>query len=100
MPRRVQLSSCAWSGTYTLKFVPHALAPLQVLLLDEITVDLDVLGRAELMAFLKDECITRGATVRLLSVCGCVEERGWLGALKHTKQQGTGYRLGVKANVA
>jgi len=33
------------------------------LLLDEITVDLDVLGRAELMRFLKDECKQRGATV-------------------------------------
>ena len=32
-------------------------------MLDEITVDLDVLGRAELMRFLKDECEQRGATV-------------------------------------
>lgn len=37
------------------------LRPFKVLLLDEITVDLDVLGRAELMKFLKDECTTRGA---------------------------------------
>ena len=36
---------------------------MQVLLLDEITVDLDVLGRADLMAFLKDECQQRGATI-------------------------------------
>lgn len=35
----------------------------QVLLLDEITVDLDVLGRADLMRFLVDECDTRGATI-------------------------------------
>jgi CCR4-NOT complex subunit CAF16 len=34
-----------------------------VLLLDEITVDLDVLGRAELMQFLKEECEQRGATI-------------------------------------
>ena len=34
-----------------------------MLLLDEITVDLDVLGRADLMRFLKDECATRGATI-------------------------------------
>lgn len=34
-----------------------------MLLLDEITVDLDVLGRAQLMDFLKSECETRGATV-------------------------------------
>jgi CCR4-NOT complex subunit CAF16 len=35
----------------------------QVLLLDEITVDLDVLGRADLMRFLVDECAARGATI-------------------------------------
>ena len=39
------------------------LKPFQVLLLDEITVDLDVLGRADLMGFLKDECRERGATI-------------------------------------
>lgn len=37
------------------------LRPFKVLLLDEITVDLDVLGRAELMKFLKEECVSRGA---------------------------------------
>jgi hypothetical protein len=41
----------------------HPASPPQVLLLDEITVDLDVLGRADLMEFLKDECEARGATV-------------------------------------
>lgn len=39
------------------------LRPFKVLLLDEITVDLDVLGRADLMAFLAEECSTRGATI-------------------------------------
>ncbi|KAI8464241.1 MAG: P-loop containing nucleoside triphosphate hydrolase protein [Monoraphidium minutum] len=39
------------------------LRPFKVLLLDEITVDLDVLGRADLMAFLADECAARGASV-------------------------------------
>lgn len=39
------------------------LRPFKVLLLDEITVDLDVLGRADLMAFLAEECALRGATV-------------------------------------
>lgn len=34
-----------------------------MLLLDEITVDLDVLARADLMAFLKSECDERGATI-------------------------------------
>lgn len=36
---------------------------MQVLLLDEITVDLDVLGRSDLMAFLAEECESRGATI-------------------------------------
>lgn len=39
------------------------LKPFDVLLLDEITVDLDVLGRADLMNFLKEECVARNATV-------------------------------------
>eukprot|EP00252_Welwitschia_mirabilis_P017948 TRINITY_DN40076_c0_g1_i1.p1 TRINITY_DN40076_c0_g1~~TRINITY_DN40076_c0_g1_i1.p1 ORF type:complete len:327 (+),score=70.82 TRINITY_DN40076_c0_g1_i1:272-1252(+) len=39
------------------------LKPFKVLLLDEITVDLDVLARADLLSFLKDECDTRGATI-------------------------------------
>lgn len=36
---------------------------MQVLLLDEITVDLDVLGRADLMRFLVEECAARGASI-------------------------------------
>lgn len=36
---------------------------MQVLLLDEITVDLDVLARADLLKFLKKECEERGATI-------------------------------------
>eukprot|EP00889_Picochlorum_renovo_P003145 jgi/Picre1/30175/NNA_005544.t1 len=39
------------------------LKPFDVLLLDEITVDLDVLGRADLMNFLKEECASRNATI-------------------------------------
>jgi CCR4-NOT complex subunit CAF16 len=35
----------------------------KILLLDEITVDLDVLGRADLMAYLIKECDVRGATI-------------------------------------
>ncbi|KAL0842536.1 hypothetical protein Bca101_015781 [Brassica carinata] len=34
-----------------------------VLLLDEITVDLDVLARADLLSFLRKECQERGATI-------------------------------------
>lgn len=36
---------------------------VQVLLLDEITVDLDVLARADLLIFLRKECQERGATI-------------------------------------
>lgn len=39
------------------------LKPFDVLLLDEITVDLDVLGRSDLMKFLKEECRERNATI-------------------------------------
>ena len=39
------------------------LRPFKVLLLDEVTVDLDVLGRADLLAFLKAETEQRGATI-------------------------------------
>ncbi|KAL3538317.1 hypothetical protein ACH5RR_001683 [Cinchona calisaya] len=39
------------------------LKPFKVLLLDEITVDLDVLARADLMKFLKKECQECGATI-------------------------------------
>ena len=43
------------------------LKPFKVLLLDEITVDLDVLGRADLMNFLRQECEQRGATIIYVS---------------------------------
>ncbi|KAK6139425.1 hypothetical protein DH2020_026832 [Rehmannia glutinosa] len=36
---------------------------IKVLLLDEITVDLDVLARADLLRFLKKECSERGSTI-------------------------------------
>lgn len=39
------------------------LKPFKVLLLDEITVDLDVLARADLLSFLKKDCEERGATI-------------------------------------
>ncbi|CAM8897249.1 unnamed protein product [Rhodiola kirilowii] len=39
------------------------LKPFKVLLLDEITVDLDVLARADLLTFLRKECEERGATI-------------------------------------
>jgi CCR4-NOT complex subunit CAF16 len=36
---------------------------LQVLLMDEITVDMDVLGRMDLLDFFRQECEQRGATI-------------------------------------
>ncbi|KAL4636732.1 hypothetical protein ACB092_03G029700 [Castanea dentata] len=39
------------------------LKPFKVLLLDEVTVDLDVLARADLLKFLRKECEERGATI-------------------------------------
>ncbi|MBA0822455.1 hypothetical protein Goarm_019258 [Gossypium armourianum] len=39
------------------------LLPFQVLLLDEVTVDLDVVARMDLLDFFKEECEQRGATV-------------------------------------
>jgi len=37
--------------------------PFEVLLLDEVTVDLDVVARADLLTYLRKECETRGATI-------------------------------------
>ena len=39
------------------------LKPYKVLLCDEITVDLDILGRLDLLRFFQEECETRGATI-------------------------------------
>lgn len=39
------------------------LKPYQVLLLDEITVDMDVVGRLDLLQFFRQECEERGATI-------------------------------------
>ncbi|KAA8543383.1 hypothetical protein F0562_021122 [Nyssa sinensis] len=39
------------------------LHPFQVLLLDEVTVDLDVVARLDLLDFFKEECELRGATI-------------------------------------
>ena len=39
------------------------LKPYKVLLLDEITVDMDVVGRLDLLKFFEEECDERGATI-------------------------------------
>jgi len=41
----------------------NLLHPFKVLLLDEVTVDLDVVARLDLLDFLKEECEQRGATI-------------------------------------
>ncbi len=47
-----------------MSFMTHMYMPLsQVLLLDEITVDLDVLARADLLHFLKEESEQRGTSI-------------------------------------
>ena len=46
-----------------VQIVMGLLKPYQVLLLDEITVDLDVVGRLDLLDFFKEECRERGATI-------------------------------------
>jgi CCR4-NOT complex subunit CAF16 len=46
-----------------VQLVLGLLEPWELLLLDEVTVDLDVLVRADLLAFLKRETETRGATI-------------------------------------
>jgi CCR4-NOT complex subunit CAF16 len=43
--------------------------PFQVLLCDEVTVDLDILVRKDLLKFLRRECETRKCTVVCFLVC-------------------------------
>lgn len=67
---------------------------MQVLLLDEITVDLDVLGRADLMAFLQQECRERGATIIYVSSYIHVGSKVFRGVLCHNWQ---GQRVSLPA---
>ncbi|BGO92103.1 hypothetical protein NBRC10512_000834 [Rhodotorula toruloides] len=46
-----------------VQIVSGLMAPWDLLLLDEVTVDLDVLVRSRLLAFLAEETQTRGATI-------------------------------------
>ncbi|KIO34054.1 hypothetical protein M407DRAFT_240886 [Tulasnella calospora MUT 4182] len=46
-----------------VQLVMGLMSPWDVLLLDEVTVDLDVLVRSDLLAFLKSESESRGATI-------------------------------------
>lgn len=62
--------------------------PSQVLLLDEITVDLDVVARLRLLDFFRDECEERGATILYAThifdgaLWGAGDSCGGLGAVK------------------
>ena len=62
---RLHTSALALSGGQQQRLcIARALAMNpDVLLLDEVTVDLDVLVRDELLKFLKEESETRGATI-------------------------------------
>lgn len=55
----------AWSLLHicTIKLKLLLVLPSQVLLLDEITVDLDVVGRIRLLGFFREECEKRNATI-------------------------------------
>lgn len=68
-PRRVgyrgmhRRADCLRLSSLTHTCARRARPALQVLLLDEITVDLDVVGRLRLLEFFKQECEVRGATI-------------------------------------
>lgn len=47
-----------------------------MLLLDEITVDMDVVGRLDLLHFFRQECEERGATIVYVSALGA-GRAGW-----------------------
>lgn len=59
------------SADQTFEAARCALPLLQVLLLDEITVDMDVVGRLDLLQFFRQECEERGATIVYVSPCCC-----------------------------
>jgi CCR4-NOT complex subunit CAF16 len=46
-----------------VQLVMGLINPWELLLLDEVTVDLDVLVRADFLDFLKEETESRGATI-------------------------------------
>lgn len=51
-----------------VQIVAGLMAPWQMLLLDEVTVDLDVLVRSRLLNFLAEECTNRRATILYATV--------------------------------
>jgi len=58
-----------------VQLVMGLMAPWDVLLLDEVTVDLDVLVRHELLAFLKKETEERKATILCTSFARVICDR-------------------------
>ena len=63
-----------------------------MLLLDEITVDLDVLGRADLLRFLRQETESRNATVVYVRACSHLHSPGFCNVLP---EQGAGRRARI-----
>ena len=57
------LTQDLWSVTAMHTSEWTSLLCKQVLLLDEVTVDMDVVGRLDLLAFFEEECAARGATI-------------------------------------
>jgi len=74
------------------------LKPFRVLLLDEVTVDMDVLDRLDLLAFLAEECEQRGAVV-VYATHIFDGLQGWATHLAHVSK-GKLLRGGVVAEVA
>ena len=58
-----RLNRCSDGQRRRVQICLGLLKPYQVLLLDEITVDMDVVGRLDLLHFFEQECEERGATV-------------------------------------
>ncbi|KAK2080030.1 hypothetical protein QBZ16_002426 [Prototheca wickerhamii] len=57
-----EMLSCSDGQRRRVQIAMGLMRPYQVLLLDEITVDMDVLGRLDLLQFFQ-ECTTRNATI-------------------------------------
>jgi CCR4-NOT complex subunit CAF16 len=58
-----RMSSVSSGQRRRVQILLGLLAPADLVLLDEVTADLDVLARADLLDFLREDCVARGATV-------------------------------------
>ncbi|KAF3785860.1 ABC transporter I family member 19 [Nymphaea thermarum] len=62
-PFQYGLSPATDFSSVVHKSITSTITKVQVLLLDEVTVDLDIVARLDLLDFFKEECEQRGATV-------------------------------------